>query len=71
VDESLMSNSADSLQTGALEASSVEDIAVLVDRIGAPPAAPCAMPKQQLEPAATGLFSMLRLFGVGAPRPEH
>ncbi|MGP3697255.1 hypothetical protein [Rhodobacter sp. NSM] len=66
-----MLNTADLLRAEALEANSVEDIAALVDQLGAPPAAPCPMPKQQLEPNATGLLSMLRLFGVRAPRPGH
>ncbi|WP_145110460.1 hypothetical protein [Cereibacter sediminicola] len=64
-----MLHSADSLRTEPLEGAPLQDTAALVDRLGAPPAAPCAMPKQQLEPVAVGLLSVLRLFGVRAPRP--
>ncbi|WP_096785471.1 hypothetical protein [Rhodobacter sp. CZR27] len=64
-----MLHPADTFRTEAHEAATVEDIAALVDSLGAPPAAPCAMPKQQLEPTPSGLFSVLRLFGVRAPRP--
>lgn len=66
-----MLHSAETFRPEARVAVTAEDIDALVATIGAPPAAPCAMPKQQLELAPGGLFSMLRLFGLRAPRPGH
>ena len=63
-----MLNSADLFRHGAPVAASTDEIETLVATLGAPPAAPCAMPKQQLEIAPSGLFSMLRLRGARAPR---
>lgn len=44
------------------------DIDTLVEGLGAPPVAPCAMPKQQLEADRPAWLSALRLFGARAPR---
>ncbi|SNX67701.1 hypothetical protein SAMN05878503_101339 [Cereibacter ovatus] len=64
-----MLHSADLLRPEANVAASAQEIEALVATLGAPPAAPCIMPKQQLEPARAGRMSLLRLFGVRAPRP--
>ncbi|WP_444666212.1 hypothetical protein [Cereibacter changlensis] len=44
------------------------DLDSLVESLGAPPLAPCAMPKQQLEASRPSWLSALRLFGARAPR---
>lgn len=46
----------------------VQDLDVLVERLGAPPVAPCAMPKQQLEASRPAWSVAMRLFGARAPR---
>mgnify|MGYP001627084049 CR=1 FL=1 len=66
-----MLHSADKFRPETNQRVSEAEIETLVLALGAPPAAPCAMPKQQLEPSLAGLVSMLRLFGVRAPRPGH